>query len=300
MPLAGRTILVTGAGKGLGAAFARALARAGANIVVNNRIRDGAPDEASQVAAGIREAGGQAVAEHSDVTATDAPDRMLTAALDTFGRLDGVICNAGTSGPAARFGPGAQSALRALMETNFFANTALLETLQPALEASGTGRVVLVSSSAGLYGVRGRAPYAASKGALNALGYTLADEWKDRIGVNILCPYAATRMTGTDSEADQTSGPLAPDTIAQAAVWLSSPQCERSGEVWLGGGQWLRRVRTVETEGGFMPADLSRFEDFADSQSGLDTSRGFVGAEPAFEDLFKTMTRAVKAGKATP
>ncbi|MAK64748.1 MAG: hypothetical protein CMF75_08450 [Maricaulis sp.] len=293
-PLDGRTVLVTGAGKGLGAAFARALAQAGANVVVNNRIREGATDEASAVAEAICRAGGRAVAEHSDVTDADAPRRMLARAMSEFGGLDAVVCNAGTSGPAARFDTGAIDVIRSVMETNFFANVALLEALKPALETSTAGRALLVSSSAGLYGVRGRAAYAASKGALNAFALTLADEWRDRIGVNILCPYAATRMTGAEDTTAQAAGPMAPDNIAQAAVWLASPACTRTGETWLGGGKWLRRVRTVETEGGLMPDDLGAMDAFADSQAGLDTARGFTGAEAAFADLFKTLSAAMR------
>jgi len=289
-PLTGRTALVTGAGKGLGAAFARALGAAGANVIVNNRIREGAPDEATAVADAINAAGGQAVAEHSDVTAPDAPARILALANDRFGGLDSVVCNAGTSGPAARFGTGAESVIRDVMETNFFANVSMLEAFLPALEASGSGRAVLVSSSAGLYGIRGRAAYAASKGALNALALTLADEWRGRIGVNVLCPYAATRMTGPDATDDQAAGPMTPDNIALAALWLASPGCERTGQVWIGGGRWLRRVRTVETEGGLMPDGLDGMEAFAETQSGLETARGFAGAEAAFADLFKTLT----------
>ena len=298
-PLTGRTVLVTGAGKGLGAAFARALGRAGANVVVNNRIKDGAEDEASAVAADIRAEGGQAVAEHSDVTDPGAPAAMLAAAMDTFGSLDGIVCNAGTSGPARRFGEGSTEIVRSVLETNFFSIVSLMETCQPALEASGSGRVLMIASSAGLYGLKGRPAYAASKGALNGFALSLADEWRGRIGVNVLCPYAATRMTGPEPAAEDADGPMSPDNIALPAVWLTSPECDRTGEIWLGGGRWLRRVHIVETEGARIPDTLDGFDAFADSQSGLDTARGFTGAEAAFADFFKTLTAKSGAPETT-
>ncbi|WP_440958667.1 SDR family NAD(P)-dependent oxidoreductase [Oceanicaulis sp. LC35] len=291
-PLEGRSVIVTGAGKGLGAAFARALGRAGACVVVNNRIRDGAPDEASAVAQSIRDAGGQAVAEHSDVTAPDTPQNLVAAALDHFGRLDSVVCNAGASGPVGRFGDGSTEVIRAIMETNFFSICALMEACKPHLEASGSGRVLMIASSAGLYGLKGRPAYAASKGALNALAFSLADEWRGRVGVNVLCPYASTRMTGQDPQTDPSDDPMASEHIAAPAVWLTAPQCDRTGEVWLGGGGWLRRVRIQETEGAPFPEEIPDFEAFADTQSGLETLRGFTGAEAAFTDFFKTLVKA--------
>lgn len=280
-----RVILVTGAGKGLGAAFARALAAAGARVVVNNRIRDGGADDASAVAAAIRDDGGEAIAEHSDITAPGAGTAMVNAARAAFGGLDSVVCNAGITGPARRFGAGAMEALRTVMETNFFANAALLEAAQPLLEESGSGRVVLISSSAGLYGLRGRGQYAASKGALVAFGLSLAEEWRGRIGVNILCPYAATRMTGVDpgSEVGQL---VTPESVAPAAVWLSSAAQERTGEIWLGGGGYLRRVRIVETVGGRAGTLPDEIDDFAATQGRLDGARGFPDAETAFDDFF--------------
>lgn len=291
-PFEGRVAIVTGAGKGLGAAFARELARQGARIVVNNRLKPGRADEAAAVAAEIRAAGGEAVAEHSDITDPDAGKRLAAAALDTFGQLDVVVCNAGITGPAAKFSPEGPATIRTVIDTNLFATADILAACQPALEASDAARVLMVSSSAGLYGVRGRTAYAASKGAMNAFALTLADEWrKAGILVNVLCPYAATQMTADVNRPDEIDQRLLPENIAPAAAWLTSPALTRTGEIWLGGAGWLRRVRIVETEGGPMPDTPDGFEAFAQTQSGLETARGFPGAEPAFADLYKTMAR---------
>lgn len=293
-PLEGRVAVVTGAGKGLGAAFARSLAQHGAAVVVNNRIRPGTADEAAAVAESIRASGGRAIAEHSDVTDPEAGARMVKAAIGAFGHLDTLVLNAGTAGQAVRFSGATLDEIRQVMETNFFANTAIVAASLEALAATGSGRVLFISSSAGLYGVKGRAHYAASKGALNAFAFTLADEWRGKgITFNVLCPYAATRMTGAD-DPDNPDALLVPDRIAPAASWLVSPHHDRTGEVWIGGGGWLRRVETVETGGAAMPQQIVDFETFAVGQSGLETARGFSGAEAAFADLFGDLRAHLK------
>ena len=166
---AGRVAIVTGAGKGLGRAFAEALAAGGLRVVVNNRRRPDEPSSADAVVEAIRARGGEAVAEYSDVRDADAPGALVARALETWGRLDAVILNAGVNGPAAKVETLDPAALREVMEINFFANVALVQAALPHLQAAESGRLLFVASSAGLYGVRGRAPYSASKGALIAL-----------------------------------------------------------------------------------------------------------------------------------
>src|SRR4051812_37207461 len=88
---AGRVAIVTGAGKGLGRAFAEALAATGVKVVVNNRRRPGEPSSADEVVTAIRAAGGDAVAEYSDVRDAEAPEALAARALESFGRLDALI-----------------------------------------------------------------------------------------------------------------------------------------------------------------------------------------------------------------
>ena len=208
-----RAVIVTGAGKGLGAAFACALAGDGAAVLVNNRLRAGQPDSAGAIADSIRASGGQAIANYQDVAAPGAAQALVTAAIEAFGRIDAVVFNAGIMGPAAKLPDIDMTALRDVLNTNFFAQAALAQAALPHLLASPAGRMVFVSSSAGLHGVRGRIPYAASKGALNAMALTLADELKrTQVRVNMLCPYASTPMTASDGVADDPR--LAPERAA--------------------------------------------------------------------------------------
>tara|TARA_R110000868_G_scaffold6550_2_gene37012 strand:- start:89879 stop:90850 length:972 start_codon:yes stop_codon:yes gene_type:complete len=296
----GRVVIVTGAGKGLGAAFAKACAARGARVVVSNRRRPGAADDAGRVVDEIRAAGGEAIAEYSDIAEPGAADAVVRAALNAWGRLDAVIANAGTSGPADKVRTAGMAGFRDVLETNFFANVALAQAAIEPLIASGAGRFVFVSSSAGLYGVRGRAPYAASKGALNAFAQTLADELRrDGIGVNILAPYAATRMTEEQGVDERGRVVLAPERVAAAAVWLSSAACSCSGEIWVSGAGRMRQARMMEGQGArfhqdLPAADMDRLAGTLRSGEGM---HGFAGAEAAFADLMTERARDAEAAR---
>jgi len=286
---AGRVAIVTGAGKGLGRAFAEALAASGVKVVVNNRRRVGEPSSADEVVEAIRAAGGEAVAEYSDVRDAIAPNALVARALETWGRLDALVLNAGVNGPAAKVEALDGSALREVMEINFFANVALVQAGLPHLQAAGNGRLLFVASSAGLYGVRGRAPYAASKGALIALALTMAHELRRAgVGVNVLTPYAATQMT---PEALNTAvgAMLTPEAAAPMAVWLTSPSCRATGEIWVAGGGWFRRAQIEENPGaGVGPGRVAAvrwIEANLDRLSDMSEARGYFGAEAAFADL---------------
>lgn len=281
-----RVVVITGAGKGLGRAFALHAASTGVRIVVNNRRRDGEPSSADAVVAEIKASGGDAVANYHDVRDAGAAQALTDSALNAWGRLDAMILNAGIIGPAARFGGQTEANFRDVLETNFFANFSIVQAALPHVIASGAGRIVLVASSAGLYGVRGRAPYAASKGALIGFGLTLSHELRrDGVGVNVLAPFASTQMTAETMEAQREIGArMTPDAVAPLATWLTSAACAANGEIWVTGGGYLRRARMMEGDG-------AHFTSLSDVPAALDASRamqnaaGFPGAELAFADF---------------
>jgi NAD(P)-dependent dehydrogenase (short-subunit alcohol dehydrogenase family) len=281
-----RVVIVTGGGKGLGAAFALAIAAEGSAVVVNNRIRAGAEDAAASVCDRIRRAGGEAIAEHSDVTDPLAAERIIGAALARYGRVDALVVNAGISGEARKVGALDGTNLRAVMETNFFSAVTLVEAALSHLQASDAGRILFVSSSAGLHGVRGRAPYAASKGALNAFALTLADELRrSAIRVNILCPYAATAMTAAEGERIDTR--LLPEHAAGMAAYLVGAGCAETGEIFLAGARRYRRARTLESRGGAAPDDSSGWiAGNLDTIKAMVGAREYPGAEAAFADFY--------------
>lgn len=284
-----RAVIVTGAGKGLGAAFAKALAHEGAAVLVNNRLRKGQPDSAGAVADAIRASGGKATANYQDIAAPGAAQALVKAALDAFGRIDAIVFNAGIIGPAAKLPDMDMAALGDVLNTNFLAQVALAQAALPHLLQSPAGRMVFVSSSAGLHGVRGRIPYAASKGALNAMALTLADELKRTpIRVNVLCPYASTPMTSQDGVAGDPR--LDPAYAAGMAAYLASEACSVNGQIFLAGGRRYRRARMVEGRGASAPDDSSAWvAEHLGPIAAMDGAREFPGAESAFADLYATI-----------
>lgn len=273
-----RSTIVTGAGAGLGAAFAKAVAAGGSQVLVNNRRHADRPYPAQDVADAIVAAGGTAATDEHAVDAPDGPEAIIAAAVERFGGLDALVLNAGISGPAIKVGDG-DTELRQVMEINFFANTRLIEAALPHLRRSPAGRIVMVSSTGGLHGVKGRSAYAASKGAATAYSLSLADELRrEGIMVNVLTPYAQTKMTARpDREPDPR---LAPKEAAEICAWLASEACDRTGEIWVAGGGYMRAARAMESRAApFSPDGLAELATLPDP-------RGFRGGEAAFADFY--------------
>lgn len=281
-----RVVIITGAGKGLGAAFAFQAAADGCAVIVNNRIRAGQGDSAAKTVNRIRNAGGAAFPNRLDVTDPGASEAIVQQALDEFGRLDAVIFNAGVNGAAARFGDVPEDEFTHVMKVNFTAPMQLARAAWSHLQAADHGRMLFVSSSAGLYGVRGRAPYAASKGALNAFAATLAHEGrKFGIGVNILSPYATTQMTAGVGPAELATL-LAPEKVAPLASWLVSAGCLSFGENWIAGGGYVRKAQVLESAGATLAGDVGSWMNaHRESLDEVGAGTSFKGAEAAFEDL---------------
>lgn len=285
-----RVVLVTGAGKGIGRAIAERLAQNGVRVVVNNRAREGSDPAAAAVAA-IRNGGGESVADLHDITEADAAEQMVQRAIDTWGRLDGLVLNAGIAGSAQRFSSMPEQEFRRVFETNFFANVRLAHVALPHLAKAPAGRLLAVASSAGLYGVYGRSPYAASKGALVAWALSLAQETaRETLRINVLAPYAATQMTADSMKQNAALiQRMTPERAAPVAAWLLSPQCTASGQIWVTGGGALRRAAVMESPGVRLPEEA--IENWiAVNIERLQEMRGatsFAGAEAAFADFLK-------------
>jgi len=291
----GRVILITGAGQGLGRAFAEAWSARGARVVVNDRAPPEGEGSAAATVAALRAAGGGAVADTTDICDPGAGAALLACALAAYGRLDGVILNAGVSGPSGRVEDQADAAFREVMAVNFFANVALAQALLPQLKAAPAGRLLMVSSSAGLYGLHGRAPYAASKAALAAFALTLAKENRRHgLGVNVLTPYAATPMT-PPAERAQMSGVLEPTDVAPLAVYLTSTAFDRTGEIWTAGGGLVRRAQMMEGRGDapepHTPLTPEWIQARREALGSMTDATGFADAGAAFSDLVSKLRR---------
>ncbi|UVI39448.1 SDR family NAD(P)-dependent oxidoreductase [Qipengyuania spongiae] len=274
-----RSTIVTGAGAGLGAAFAKAIAADGSSVLVNNRRHQDRPYPAEEVSSAIRADGGTAATDEHAVDLDGGPEAIVDAALQRFGGLDALVLNAGISGPAIKVGDG-DTELRQVLEINFFANARLIEAALPHLRRSSSARIVVISSTGGLHGVRGRSAYAASKGAVTAYALSLADELRrDAIHVNVLAPYAHTKMTDRPGRAPDPR--MAPEGAAAICAWLAGEACDRTGEIWVAGGGHVRAAKAMESRAApFGPARL-------DALAAMPAPRGFDGGEAAFADFYQ-------------
>ena len=187
--LAGRVAIVTGAGGGLGRQHALLLASRGAKVVVNDL-----GDAAQVVAAEIVAAGGQARALQCSVTDVAAVQAMIDAVLADWGRIDILVNNAGILRDKS-FAKMALEDFRAVVDVHLMGAANCTKAVWEAMRAQGYGRIVMTTSSSGLYGNFGQANYGAAKMALVGLMQTLALEGdKHGIKVNCLAPTAYTRM----------------------------------------------------------------------------------------------------------
>ncbi|AIA07859.1 short-chain dehydrogenase [Streptomyces noursei ZPM] len=235
----GRVAAVTGAGRGLGRAHALALAAEGAAVVVNDLgvTADGAGASggpAQQVVEEIRAHGGQAVAHTGDITTDDGARSLVTTALDTFGRLDALVNNAGFLRDRMLVNLAEEdwdAVMRVHLKGHFLPLKHAAAHWRAEAKAGRTpdARVINTSSGAGLLGSVGQGNYSAAKAGI--LGLTLvaaAELGRYGIQVNALAPAARTRMTEqtfADTMAAPTDGDfdaMAPENVSPLVVWLAS------------------------------------------------------------------------------
>jgi 3-oxoacyl-[acyl-carrier protein] reductase len=227
--LAGRSALVTGAGAGVGAAVATAYAAAGAAVLVTDVDKDAAAAVAGQ----ITEAGGRAESAALDVRDADqAAQAAEQAAHLNGGTLNVVVNNAGVISPAMFHKMGAE-AFQLVLGVHVGGTFTVTQAALPYLPEDGTGRVINVTSAAGLVGTIGQVNYGAAKAGIIGLTKSLAKELaKRKVTVNAVAPLAATAMTenirSNEKLAEMTLAriPLArwayPDEIAATFVYFAS------------------------------------------------------------------------------
>jgi NAD(P)-dependent dehydrogenase (short-subunit alcohol dehydrogenase family) len=230
--LSGRVAIVTGAGGGLGRAHALLLARRGAKVVVN----DIGP-AAETVAQDIRSEGGQAVAAQGSVADVDAVRAMADRALGEWGRIDILVNNAGILRDKS-FAKMELEDFRLIVDVHLMGAAICTKAVWDTMRSQNYGRVVMTTSSAGLYGNFGQANYSAAKMALVGLMNTLALEGaKNDIRVNCLAPTAATQMLEGLLPAEQLSL-LKPETVSPGLLALVREDAPTKTILAAGGGSF--------------------------------------------------------------
>ncbi len=326
----GKVAVVTGAGAGLGRAYAVELARRGAKVVVNDLgggadgSGPGAENPADQVVAEIREAGGEAVACHDSVATPEGGEAIIDAAMDAFGRVDILINNAGILRD------------RTLLKMTDEDWTKVLavhldgayNVTRPAfrhMRAQGYGRIVLTTSAAGLHGNFGQSNYSAAKLALVGFMNTLKLEGKKYdIKVNTVAPIAATRLTEGILPPDL-EGKLLPEHVVPLVLYLAAEQCPHSGGIYNAGMGFFSRSAVVTGPGAAVgdgqspptPEDvaarmsairsLAKAKEHGDLNAALlpvleafdpDSAKGEGEAGLSVADVFEQMPGAFKADAA--
>ncbi|MFT3723386.1 MAG: glucose 1-dehydrogenase [Hyphomonadaceae bacterium] len=245
--LEGRKALVTGAGTGLGAAVARALAARGASVCVNFAS---SADAAAKVVEECRALGVQALAVKADVSEDNDCRRLVEAAAGAFGGLDILINNAGTTRFASLSDLEALTAddFMHLYKVNVVSMYQMARAAQPHLRTTGKGAIVNVSSIAGVTGIGSSIAYAATKGAINTMTLSLARALAPAIRVNAVCPgYIAsgwfTKHKSSAAEQERAENAIrntplkaasTPEDIADPIVFLAGPNSRHiTGETLL-------------------------------------------------------------------
>ncbi len=238
----GRVAIVTGAGGGLGKQHALALAARGAKVVVNDLGGDvhgvgGSVSAAQAVVDEIRAAGGEAIVNGASVTDFEAVQAMVQQAMDTWGRVDILVNNAGILRDKS-FAKMDVADFRLVVEVHLMGAVHCSKAVWPIMQAQNYGRIVMTTSSSGLYGNFGQANYGAAKMALAGLMQTLSIEGeKHGIRVNCLAPTAATRMTeGLMPEAVLKA--LEPQAVVPAMLVMASEDAPNRTIICAGAGSF--------------------------------------------------------------
>ena len=281
--LEGRVVIVTGAGAGLGRAYTFALAQQGAKVVVNDIAGDDADSPAGRIVEEIRRNGGEAVAVGGDVTSFSDMQAVAARATETWGRIDGLVCNAGILRDKS-FTKLSLEDFAKVLDVHVMGSVHAIKAVWDGMRAQGYGRIVLTTSSSGLFGNFGQSNYAAAKMALVGLMQTLALEGASKnVRVNCIAPIAATGMTEGVLTPESLQR-LAPAAVSPAVIALLSEQAP-TRQILLAGGGSLEASHITMTRGIHLgdaihnpdaaAVILQRLQEIADRESDRVPGTGF-------------------------
>jgi NAD(P)-dependent dehydrogenase (short-subunit alcohol dehydrogenase family) len=254
----GKVVIVTGAGAGLGRQYALDLSSRGAKVVVNDLGttmdgQGGSQSAADNTVKAIIDAGGQAIPSYDSVATIEGGESIVANALTEWGRVDGVIANAGILRDRS-FVKLDYADMDAVFDVHLRGGFFVLAPAFRAMKEAGEGGGLVVTTSAsGLFGNFGQSAYGAAKSGLVGLIRTLAIEGKKYgIRANALAPIAATRLTTNTMEETGDEGKeaeLSPAKVSPLATYLVHPECPATGEIYMAGGGWFTRCAMVAGSG---------------------------------------------------
>jgi NAD(P)-dependent dehydrogenase (short-subunit alcohol dehydrogenase family) len=280
----GKVAIVTGAGAGLGRIHALELAKRGAKVVVNDLGSavdgsGGSSAAAQAVVEEIKKAGGEAVANGASVSDEKGAESIVQDAVKAFGTVDILINNAGILRDKS-FSKGTLDDFRLVVNVHLLGSVYVTKAAWPIFLEKGYGRVVMTTSSSGLYGNFGQSNYGAAKLGIIGLMQTLKLEGeKKNVRVNAIAPIAATRMTEGLGIPEEFFKKLKPELVTPAVLFLASENAPTGAIIEAGAGHYSR-VAIVESKGvklgdGATAEDIaSNWDKIADLKDAQDFKQG--------------------------
>jgi NAD(P)-dependent dehydrogenase (short-subunit alcohol dehydrogenase family) len=283
-----RVAIVTGAGNGLGRAYALELARRGARVVVNDLggTRDGTGSSttvAQAVVDEIKSLGGDAIANGCSVTDEAGVGAMVAQAKNKWGRVDILINNAGILRDKS-FAKMTVADFRSVLEVHLMGSVICTKAVWDLMREQGYGRILMTTSATGLYGNFGQSNYGAAKLGVVGLMNSLAIEGaRNNVRVNTIAPAAATRMT-EDITPAEVLAKMGPETVVPAALFLVSDDAPTKVTLSAGAGAFERAYITL-TRGIRVAADALTIETVAGQFAAINDRNGESVPENAFSAL---------------
>ena len=263
----GKVVIVTGAGGGLGRCHALEFARRGAKVIVNDLGGSvdgsgGSSEAADKVVEEIKAAGGEAMSNGSSVTDDAGVANMVSQTMDAYGRIDVLVNNAGVLRDKS-FAKMEIADFDFVVDVHLFGTMKPTKAVWPIMKEQGYGRILVTSSSSGLYGNFGQSNYGAAKlGVVGFINTLKLEGQKDNIHVNALAPVAWTRMTSNLMPPEMEDA-LAPEQVTPAVVFMCSEQAPTGKIICAGAGAYAA-AQIVETRGMYL-GTAPTAEDVADN-----------------------------------
>ncbi|NIJ42014.1 NAD(P)-dependent dehydrogenase (short-subunit alcohol dehydrogenase family) [Parvibaculum indicum] len=282
----GKVAIVTGAGGGLGRSHALELARRGAKVVVNDLGGDrtgagGSSDAANKVVEEIKAAGGEAIANGSSVTDDEGVANMVKQTVDAFGRIDILVNNAGILRDKS-FTKMEIGDFQLVVDVHLMGTVKPTKAVWPIMKEQGYGRIMVTTSTSGLYGNFGQTNYGAAKlGVVGFINTLKLEGQKDNIRCNALAPVAFTRMT-SDLFPPEAEEMFTPDSVSPGVMVLVSEDAP-TGTILLAGAGVFSAAQIMESEGVFLGREGLTAEKVLENWEKITDMKGaqpyFMGGE---------------------
>ncbi|MDG1800694.1 MAG: SDR family NAD(P)-dependent oxidoreductase [Luminiphilus sp.] len=293
----GQVAIVTGAGNGLGRSHAIQLAARGAKVVVNDLggtvDGSGGGSTASQaVVAEIEAAGGEAMAHGANVADFEQVEDMVAKTMERWGRVDILVNNAGILRDKS-FGKGSLADFKLVLDVHLMGSVNCTKAVWEIMREQNYGRIVVTTSSSGLYGNFGQTNYGSAKMGVIGMMNTLAQEGaKNNVKVNALAPTAGTRMT-EGLIPDQAFALMTPETVTPAVLYLVSQDAPTRTILAAGAGGYAV-AKIVETDGIYLDDADQTPEAIAEHWDAIANSEP-KQLQAGFEQTVKFLGKAAQA-----